>query len=220
MFGIHPMFLVGGASQAQAAYADYDFQVVNQQTYTFTGIDIGAASSDRHVVVIIGGGANSRTVSSVTVNGQPCTVVATTTFSVRDAGMAITDSPVTSGTTATIVVTWSGSNNRCHIGTYAVTGLQSTTPTDTGIDSGTGTPSNRSTTLDISAGGIGIGLFVNSSGSAGSTTWGGLTEDFDLAGDGTICFSGASLESSSAQTGLSITADGSSVCILIAASWR
>ena len=217
MSAIHQVLLGGGAANADAIWAAYNYRVANQTTYTFTAHGIGTAAANRYVVVLIAGGANGRTVSSVTVAGQSCTVISTLTNGVRDAAMAITASPVTSGTTADVVVTWSGGENRCHIGTYALTGIGSKTPTDTGTDTGSG---NRSTSIDILAGGSAIGLMVHSAGTSGSTTWTGLNEDVDTSGDGVITFSAASLDSSTAQTGLSVSATGSSTSLLIVAAWR
>jgi hypothetical protein len=90
-------------------------------TYTFTAASIGAATADRVIVVGCGGSiVASRTISSVTLGGNAMTAVTTT--AAGDSPTGIYSLVVPSGTTATIVVTFSGGVSRCGISIWSLTG--------------------------------------------------------------------------------------------------
>jgi len=157
-------------------------------TTTFTAFGIGTAASDRYVVVTISTGNTSATaVSSVTVGGQATTIVKSQKGTAASSSMAIiliTNSPVTSGTTADIVVTMNVGAQALSIGTFAVTGLQSTTATAT---NGTVT-NNTAMSLAVSAkgGAIGVGAAGGFDGAGGAATWTGLTKRYFIDGYATV----------------------------------
>lgn len=192
-----------GAADAECTFVAATGNTTNQSSYTFSGHAIGTASSDRHVIVITilqqsGGGAPIT--PTVTVAGQSCTSVATAVPATAErVNIFITDSPVTTGTTADIVVNEGSTQHGCYIGVYAATGLNSTTPTDTIEDNS----DPLSGTIDCDAGGFIVGVGQTASNGA-SFTWAGITEDFD--GDFDVFEpTGAHGNFASAQTGLTVS---------------
>jgi hypothetical protein len=97
------------------------FSTNDTSTYTFTSIGIGAASSNRYVVVAVGQRGVAEASATVTVAGQSCTQLAETGTGAK-LHLFITDAPVTTGTTATVVVSCSSGRTRCFISTYALSG--------------------------------------------------------------------------------------------------
>jgi hypothetical protein len=119
-------------------------------------------------------------------------------------------------TTADIVVTFSGATTRCAIATWAVYGAKSAAH-----DTAVSTADPLTDTINVPAGGVAIGIMRADAGV--SLTWSGLTEKFDaLTGEGGSLYSGASDAFATLQTGLTVTADGSTATTqgsLAAASW-
>lgn len=138
-------------------------------TSTFSNQNIGTASPDRLVVVVIGAQMNAvRSFSSCTIAGVAANVaVSDTNNSSTDTAIsAICYLNVTSGTTANIVVTLSGTTNDCFIAVYTITGLSSYTPVaTTSYKSQTGTGGNK--TLDVNQNGC---VVMESSWRSNSTT--------------------------------------------------
>lgn len=106
----------------------------NTTSKTFSGFNIGTPSANRYVVVAVNlyANQNSTSLTGVTVGGQSTTICVTVVSGRSIAAICITDAPVTSGTTADIVITTS--NNMFEVGcaTYTAENIASTTPTDTG----------------------------------------------------------------------------------------
>lgn len=104
-------------------------------TYNFTTYSIGTASSTRRVIAVFYGdnGSNTgRTVSSATLGGVSATIDAQVTHSSGgSAVVAIVSATVTTGTTATLSVTFSGGMNRAAVWAVAVDNLSGTAATDT-----------------------------------------------------------------------------------------
>lgn len=126
-------------------------------SHTFSNVPIGTASSSRRVIV--GASAGTGNLATCTVAGQSTTkVVSAHVAGNTSAALFITDEPITTGTTATIVVsTSSGNANHYVISCYRVQGLTSITPSDT--DSGTlgGGPGGTITLeVDIPLGNSGV----------------------------------------------------------------
>lgn len=170
-------------------------------TTTFTSKNIGTATSDRLVVVGFCGNNNSRTISGVTIGGVSATVYYIGTSQTQQAGFAVLN--VTSGTTATIAITWSGNQSQVGIAVWSVYGANAT-PTATNFAS---TTDVFSASMNVPAGGAAFGVALdNVNATAPKWTWGNLTEDVD-ASLGAKTYSAASAEFATAQTGLSITAD-------------
>lgn len=192
------------------AYCTNDIQFPNTATtvWTFTGKAIGTATTDRLVIVstwVIKPGGTSRT-WTVTIGGTAATEIAGTNASTSSGGTADSETrmfaaTVPSGTTANIVVTTSASTTGCAIGIWSAYNLASTTPV--AAVASTTTPRNLS--LNVSAAGVACGLSFHNV----SSSWTGMTEDFDnvIAG---LQHSGGSYTATTAQSPLSVTVTPSS----------
>lgn len=145
---------------------------------TFTSVPIGSIPSgvgatNRHVIVAIMD--NVTTLTSVTVGGVSCTQRASFTANSINVRLWVTDSPVNTGTTASIVVAFTG-GGALRIAAFAAYDLQSTTATATATTSTNG----GSMSCAISAGGVLVALSYGiSNGGTVSGTWSGATESFD-----------------------------------------
>lgn len=192
------------AADATVTYAGDAQNVNGLTTYTFTAAAIGSASADRYVAVVVSGHHSAaRTISSVTVAGQATTVKVSNTTVADDATWAIylTDAPVTTGTTADIVVTWSAGAFSTGIVQYALTGLQSTTATDSQITDTDAATMN----LTVSAGGAAIGGGINKSATDRTFITTGLTENVDKTVEaGSLTYTASSAAFASAQSPLAV----------------
>lgn len=156
-------------------------QLSGVATYTFTSVNIGTASADRYVVVVVSNGVTTvgRTLNSVSIGGNAATLHVNSRIESggNDVIIGIAGLLVTSGTSANVVVTFSGNMNTCYCRTYALRRLHSTTPTTpkaTTLASGT----VISDTINIPAHGILI-FGAQALTSTGSYTMAGATEDAD-----------------------------------------
>lgn len=127
----------------------------NPTNYTFTSQNIGAASSDRLVVVAISSEYNSaRTFSSCTIGGVTASVaISDSNNSSESAIAAICYLNVTSGTTADIAVTMSGATTSIYISVYTITGLRSFTPVAT-VSSKASTGTGGNSTISVESNGV------------------------------------------------------------------
>lgn len=134
----------GGATAASGpapkvlAYQTSAVDPSDLTTYTFSAQAIGTAAADRRVHVGVGATQNSPTISSVVIGGVTATQnIATTLGTASTVGIFTANVPT--GTTADVVVTFTGSTNRCGIAVWTSTGLTSdaANATDSGVnDSG------------------------------------------------------------------------------------
>lgn len=164
--------------------------------HDFGSQNLGAAASDRWIVVAMMCRASTTTAISatVTVGGIAATVVAeTASLTLQATYTALAIVAVPTGTTGNVTVTYSRAVVRGACSLWRLTGYTSMTPTDTGI--GTGNP--VSTSLDVSALGTGFGCTYSELNA--TCTWAGLTEIAD-AFLGANAYSVASLTSASTQT--------------------
>lgn len=187
-----------------AAYTGVTSSGTTGGTLTAT-VGIGTAAAGRYVVVIgWSNDSSAPSVNSCTVGGATTTRVAS--FGGADAiAMFITDAPVTSGTTASVAVTYSGAgvSNRA-FSVYSLTGPVNTTPLGV-IQSGVTT----STTLSVIAGGAiisGVNLRNNTS----TVTYTGLTSDNQTIVSGAHVLASAKYNATAAETrSLSYSPSGS-----------
>lgn len=198
------------SSDAGAADADCSFVTSAQSTsdattYTFSSQSFGAEAADRHILnTIAAGAASARTVSSSTIGGVAASeLVDFEAHSGSNAAMIIAAVPT--GATGDVVVTFTGGMVRCAVGTYRVTGLNSTTPTGSGTDS----TDALSASLNISAGGFAVGVVFSKSSPTG-VTWTNLAEDVETLAaswETNGNWSSAHENFAAAQTGLALTGD-------------
>lgn len=133
--------------------------------YTFTSASIGTASSDRHVIVgVVRPGSGAATVSSMTIGGVSATIDLTVGANLSGAGFGRL--LVTSGTTATIVVTMSASAASCGILVWTIKGAPSLTVSDTDQTQ----VINTNMVIDLKQYGATLGLVAGRSGSTALTT--------------------------------------------------
>lgn len=195
---------VGGKRRRKTSVVTRAFIAATASTtdtgaYTFAGQSLGTEAADRKIVVcVVAGAAAGVTLTSVTVAGVTAAISISEVTGNRAAAICAADVPT--GASGDIVVVWSGTQNRCAIGVYAMFGAGSNMATDTGSDA----TDPFSDTLNINAGGVAFGCVMSAS--TTTFTWTNLIEDVDAQME-TETYSFASAEFATSQTGLAITAD-------------
>jgi hypothetical protein len=189
-----PVFvMIGGGPEATRSYRTEVDEETGTNPRTWTSQDIGTAAADRHVVVGVPlRAAGNITISSVTVGGISATQLKTIDGEVgaNTTSVDLWIAAVPTGTTASIVVTFSGAPARHGIAVWAVYGS-----TGTASASVSSLSNGSSTSLTVPAGGVAIGLAMsNVTGGTATSTATGLTEDFDVALGGDSNCSGMSAE--------------------------
>lgn len=173
---------------------------------TFTAEPIGTASAVRNVIVSIGVRFVTipTVVSSVTVGGNACISGAALINNTSGFGSyaGVWMCPVSTGTTANVVVNYSAtSNSFIAIATYSAYNVISTTP----VTATSTNDTSQNLSLNTLAGGIVIGAIYQVS--ASNASWSGLTSDYNSqASAGTQILSGASASNVAAASPRSITA--------------
>lgn len=188
----------------------------NQTTYTFSASDIGPADNSRLVVVQVHGQPNSgtRTVSTLTIAGAAATGYQNTARLYHNSLWTL---PISFGTTATIVVTFSGSVNNCLIAVYALYDLQSFIP----IDTQAATTAATTASLTISTINKGVVVAGITGAAAVTTTWTGVTERYDTQVESAVRSGGDQvMASTNASYSVQSTTSGTSAAVLVAGSWR
>lgn len=192
------------SSPVTISYIGTTTNTADTATYTFTDHAIGTASADRVVLVAVSLRSPTAgvSISSMTIGGVSATEIVEASTG-ANATSAIYGLLVTSGTTATIVVTPSATGQRCQVSVYAMTGNGGST---TAHATATDTTAPSSTTIDIPINGSAVGIsYAVDSGAVGAATWAGLTEDNDATLENTSnAYSAAHLDSTGGATGLSI----------------
>jgi len=181
----------GGAAGKTLTFLQGTADAANASVYTFTAQNLGAAASDRRIIVSFGAravGGTAMSVSSITVGGISATINAQTANTSADVCLVATATAhVPTGTSGDIVVTVSRSCVRAGITVYSASGLTS----EVASDSDTSTAVSPATSsVTIPSGGFMVGFAVSSGASA--ATWSGLTEDFDGVSEGTLVYTSAS----------------------------
>jgi hypothetical protein len=153
----------------------------NQSTYTFTSHAIGTADATRRVVVAVhwAQATNNRTLTSATIGG-----IAATIHNQQNpanlASVAIISALVPTGTTATIVLNFSGSADRCRVGVFRAVNEQSASPADTQVDTSF-TSNALSVTLTVPNDAWVMACSTNATGSGITHTWTGVTLQYQGA---------------------------------------
>lgn len=158
-----PILSVTGKPPATVVYTSQFGNVTASSTQTFSGMSIGTADGTRYIFVAVSIGT---VVSSVTVAGVATTLVSSASALNK---LYVTNAPITTGTTATIVVNQSSSSAQL-IFVLAGYYMTSTTPFAT---SGANGGINASGTLSIPLNTPSNGFVIMGSiiyGSSGTTT--------------------------------------------------
>lgn len=209
--------LRAAAKTPSVSYRNLYSSTANNASYTFTSCDIGTANASRLIVVQVHGAAPIGTiaVSSLTIAGTGATGYQNTARIYPTSLWALS---VPTGTTANIVVQFSGSSNNCLIAVYALYDLNSSTPIDTQANTATGS-NVVSTTVSARQKGIVIaGITGNSN---ATTTWSGVTERYDQTVETAVRSGGDStIATTNASYSVQATTSASINMVLAAGSWR
>jgi hypothetical protein len=212
MPGITPVIAGGGAAKS-ISFIDTAIPTTNLTTYSFTGLDFGAAQDDRYIIGVAVSGTASRSISSATIGGVTARVVVSATGgSARNAGIIIANVPT--GTSGAIAVTWNSGCFHCAIGWWRATGLGS----EVEHHFGSSTADPGTVTINTLAGGIAVAGMISASG--GTFSWTGASERYDEAIGESSVHSGA--DANTDGSALQITADDSGSIparAFVAASW-
>lgn len=207
-----------------ATYQSAATSETDASSYSFTSQAIGTASADRVVVVaVFFNSGSSITCSAVTVGGNSATsIVSAVNAPAASTGAHLWAVNVTSGTTATIDVTLTGTSVRASIIVWTITGTGGSTTAHNTATSTSGDPT--STTVNTLAGGCIIAAAYTANSGTNSATWSGVTENVDaVPGAGTDnCYTGGSTNNTSTASGVSVSVDWASAptreCLAVA-SW-
>ena len=169
--------------QVEISQTDAAVITTDLTTYTFSGMELGAAHSNRKILVFIAGKASSsQTINTVTIGGISASLVTDGTNQATT-GPAFTPSvfyiaTVTTGTNGDVVVTFSSTILAAAITVYRSINTR-TQAYHVQIDTSTTTEAN--TTINKSGFGAVVGGFRMDSNDSNprTATWVGLTEDVD-----------------------------------------
>lgn len=182
---------------------------------TYAAMAIGTAGADRYVIAGIVGLLNGVTISGVTIGGVAA-VQQTTRVDASGYKAEIWTALVPTGTTADVIVTFSGGTaTNMDVVTCSMTGTSTGTATNTYGDTDDSNPLTAS--INIPANGGAFGITGNNSGTA--VTWTNLTEDVDALDVGGRRVSSASRNDTVAQTGLAVSVTGTGTSILAIAAF-
>ena len=185
---------------------------------TFSSVDIGTASANRKVIVGVGidGYQGNEAYTSLTIGGVAANLIQEQNAASGGRPVALYELDVASGTSADIVVTFTGTQTKCYSMGIGVWTIESGSVFDTvgsTADPGAGN-------ISVSSGGAVIAIMTE--GNANATyTWANLTENFDnQVRASRQAFSGASKSLSSATTqAISANVSGGSQFAMLAASF-
>jgi len=203
--------ITGWTDTHTAAFVASSSQTNDAQTYTATGLSIGAASFGRTVVITIAAvdlASAGATISSVTIDGVAMTEIVQATQTNTDAAVAgIFALRWPAGTTANIVVTFSTTISRVLISSWTVRG-SNPTRYDTASDNTISTD-EVSGDIDVQNGGciIAVAVGQDSTGAPSSASWTNGTEQFDTNPEGFSRFTGALVNATATEAPRSISVD-------------
>ena len=203
---LFPIISPGVAPDATVVFTDSSVDGTDGTVFTFTTQSIGTAASNRKIVVSVSMAAAGagRSVSTLTVGGISATLLVADTSSGGTEQTELWQADVPTGTTATIVVTWTGGSvARTGIGVWAVYNAASSASDTGNRDSGAA----QDMTLNITIPAGGVAISAAGSGTSATYTWTNLTEDFDETIESSTTQSGASDAFATLQTEITITAD-------------
>ena len=180
--------------------------------YTFSGVSLGTAHTNRRIVVVSGANkvSSNRSISSMTIGGVSASfIVKATTSGGTQATMEIWSAIVPTGTTGDIVVTGNAGLGGCGIDVYRLIGANSVAAA-TLTDITDGGANDFSGSLYLPGGGVIIAGFHMDSSASRTATWTNLTEksDRNIQGDENVDMSTA-MTTAAASTTVTITATAS-----------
>ncbi len=204
------------AKTPSVSYRNSYNSTTNASSYTFSASDIGTADTSRLVVVQVHGqaSAGTRSVNTLTIGGTGATGYQNTARLYHNSLWALA---VSTGTTASIVVTFSGTMLNCLIAVYALYDLNSNVP----IDSQPATANSTTISLTVSARQKGIVIGGITGAANATTTWTGVTERYDTTVESTVRSGGESvIATTNASYSVQANTTVSGNLTLVAGSWR
>lgn len=199
----------------------------NNSSWTFTDVELGAAADDRYIIVVAGG----RRATGGTIQLSNVTVAAAATDNVESpsstnvtTGIRRTSSPLTSGTSGDIVVTFSTVMANCWVAVYRATGLVSPSAEDkASVATANLTPG---VSIDAAAGAVVAGVTVAIA--ADNTRYGGAASRAFASPSSSHSVSVVGSSSGIVWTGLdedgeaniSEGVDSTNISVLVAASFE
>lgn len=170
-------------------------------TYTFAASDIGTASADRIVVVGVAatGGTNNTTIASGTIGGISATVGVDARTATLNPQASFMYAAVPSGTTGSIVITFSAGKLRTSISVWAVYGA-STTATDSDTLFDLATTSMSLSALTVPTNGMGFFMTVHNNITTTGWGWTNATERSDGTMENSTRYSGADTSTAGTNT--------------------
>lgn len=214
LIGSNMAFMAGSRDPITGSQTAYTSDTGGSSTHTFTSQAIGAAASNRTVVVGVTGQSwgTSTGITSVTIGGVSATQIVNQNFvAASNSGAAIWSAIVPTGTTATIVVVFNGTptTGRTGLFVWALYGVGTSVGYST-----TGDPANVSThcnaggyIMAIGHNAAGYNISVTGSTALGSVTPGGVVYSYS---------EGAAY--ATAQSGLTLGMSGGDASNIIAAA--
>lgn len=179
-------------------------------SFTFASHAIGTAASDRWVLaMVIGEAVSSRTVSSLTIGGVSASELWESSLQAT-IPIAVYALLVTTGTTADIVATFSGSCVRASVAVWSINApsISLVGSAETATDAASITPGNADTDVIIA-------VSRNVSGTA--ATWTNVTDHGDVNVESTAYVSAGSVDCGSADIAVTCDWSGSPTTIHTAA---
>ena len=222
-----PGFIPYGAA---AGILPFSFEFLQRGTTTNAAVQTLAAQNlgavpdvghKRYIIAAICAVTNGRTLNSVTINGVAASLVTRATFADEiDAMIYIAEVP--SGTSGDVVLTYSGgTEDESSIALYRMMNPFSATAHDTEVNNNSWSAGNIAVNLNVPARGCAVAVVTTRN--ASTTTWSGLTENYDSDLGAGEFSSGASGSFTPAQTPLAISAQNADTSptylVLAAASW-
>lgn len=202
---------------ATVTYIGGTANTTSQTTYTFTNHAIGGPG-----LIVVGYAKESGDFTNdptITIGGNTARLVVYSAGSSLQCGIG--SLVVSSGTTATITVSWPGTAAaRCQVNVWRIQNYMSDIELDTFfVTNETSTAIDDN--IDVLAGGVLIGVMVGNTNSI-TVTWTGVTENYDASiGGAAARASGGSIENTATEANRLVraagTSDNRSLC---AASWR
>lgn len=194
------------AAQVALDYLQTTADLTDASVYAYDDLNLGTESADRCIDVVTGSRRAGPTaaVSSITLDGNTVDILAQEDFASGGIVNLISVASIAypTGATGDLVVTYADSMSRSIVALLARTGSNGCASP---FDSDSSSLADPTVALDIPENGGGIGACMK--GSNTTTTWTGLTEDYDAFHEATVMFTGASAVFATAQTGLTVTCD-------------
>lgn len=185
----------------------------NGTSHSFASQSFGAAAADRYIIVAVF--SNGPSVNSVTVGGVGASLLHRPGDAASQPEFWVAAVPT--GTTGTISVSSSGTDNHKAIASWRVTGWDGSTLFDT-AKNGTGAVADPSLSIDIAAGGTVCAVVRTNTTESFAGDWTGATERYNLSGLESSLSVGAADATSVFATTLNIDVNATNLCRLIAIS--